>query len=476
MDLLTFYIDGQWCAPSGQQTLEVVDPATEQVIGRLALGDAEDVQRAVQAARMAFSTWSVSARADRLEVLAAIIQGYEHCAEELAQAVHLEMGAPLSLARSAHVPAGKGHLQRAFEVLRDYRFDQVCGSTLITREPIGVCGLITPWNWPLNQMTCKVAPAMAAGCTVVLKPSERAPLSALIFARILHEAGVPKGVFNLINGEGPVVGEALSRHPGIDMMSFTGSTRAGVAVAKASADTVKRVAQELGGKSPNIILPDADLTAAVRHGVLGCLRNSGQSCNAPTRMLVPRALQARVIEIARQVVSEVCFDDSNPLTALGPVANHAQFERVQALIGEAISQGSRLVVGGMGRPKGYEHGLYVQPTIFADVEPGMLIAQEGVFGPVLAIMPYDSEAHAIDMANDTVYGLSGYVTAGSTERALQVARQLRTGMVQLNGSKADNSAPFGGYKQSGNGREWGRFGFEEYLEVKSVFAAYPEPE
>ena len=289
MDLLTFYIDGQWCAPSGQQTLEVVDPATEQVIGRLALGDAEDVERAVQAARRAFSTWSVSARADRLEVLAAIIQGYEHCAEELAQAVHLEMGAPLSLARSAHVPAGKGHLQRAFEVLRDYRFDQVCGSTLITREPIGVCGLITPWNWPLNQMTCKVAPAMAAGCTVVLKPSERAPLSALIFARILHEAGVPKGVFNLINGEGPVVGEALSRHPGIDMMSFTGSTRAGVAVAKASADTVKRVAQELGGKSPNIILPDADLTAAVRHGVLGCLRNSGQSCNAPTRMLVPRA-------------------------------------------------------------------------------------------------------------------------------------------------------------------------------------------
>lgn len=471
-DLLKFYIDGQWVASSARQTLEVIDPATERPVGRIALGDAADVDRAVDAARRAFTGWSVSSKSDRLDVLAAIIEGYDRRADDLACAVHQEMGAPLSLARNAHVPAGRGHLQRALDVLRDYSFDQTIGTTLITREPIGVCGLITPWNWPLNQMTCKVAPALAAGCTMVLKPSERAPLSAMIFAQIMHDAGVPAGVFNLVNGDGAGVGDAMSRHPQIDMMSFTGSTRAGIAVAKASADTVKRVAQELGGKSANIILDDADLQSAVWHGVLGCLRNSGQSCNAPSRMLVPRALQQQVIEIALQVLPQMCFDDSNPATAMGPVANRPQFERVQLLIGQAIDQGSRLIVGGCGLPEGRRQGFYVRPTIFVDVTPDMMIAQEEVFGPVLAIMPYDTEEQAVAIANDTVYGLSGYVTAGSVERARTVARRLRTGMVHLNGSKADNAAPFGGYKQSGNGREWGVFGFEEYLEVKSMFAAF----
>lgn len=470
-DLSTFYIDGQWVAPRASQAMDIIDPATERPIGRIALGDAADVDRAVTAARRAFDRGAMPNKADRLGLLAAIIDGYDRRADELAVAVHHEMGAPLSLARSAHVPAGRGHLQRALQVLRDYPFDRLMGTTMISREPIGVCGLITPWNWPLNQMTCKVGPALAAGCAMVLKPSERAPLSAMIFAQIVHEAGVPAGVFNLVNGEGTGVGEAMARHRHIDMLSFTGSTRAGIAVAKACADTVKRVAQELGGKSANIILPDADLPAAVRHGVLGCLRNSGQSCNAPSRMLVPRALQQQVIDIALEVVEHMCFDDSAPATAMGPVANRPQFERVQALIGQAIAEGSRLIAGGCGLPSGLTHGFYVRPTIFADVTPDMTIAQQEVFGPVLAIMPYDTEAQAVAFANDTPYGLSGYVTAGSLERARHVARQLRTGMVHLNGSKADNAAPFGGYKQSGNGREWGVFGFEEYLETKSIFAA-----
>ena len=354
-------------------------------------------------------------------------------------------------------------------MLREYRFERRLGSSLVVREPIGVCALITPWNWPLNQLTCKLAPALAVGCTLVLKPSERAPLSAHILAQVLHEAGVPKGVFNLVHGDGPGVGAALARHVDVDMVSFTGSTRAGIAVAKMAADTVKRVSQELGGKSANILLDDADLPSAVRHGVLGCIRNSGQSCNAPTRLLVPRVQQQAVIDIARQVLDQVCFDDSEPTSAIGPVANAMQFERVQAMIAQAIAEGSRLVAGGPGRPHGIERGYYVQPTIFADVTPDMLVAREEIFGPVLAIMPYDSEAEAIAIANDSPYGLSGYVTSASLERSRKVARQLRTGMVHLNGARADQAAPFGGYKQSGNGREWGESGFDEYLESKSLF-------
>lgn len=473
MNALDFYIDGRWERPLERLLLDVVDPHDEQPFSQISLGTRDDLDRAVAAARRAFDGYSQWTREQRLELLAAIIDGYRRRSEALAQAVHREMGAPLSLARSAHVPAGLGHLQRAFEVLRDYAFDRVHGSSLISREPIGVCGLITPWNWPLNQLTCKLAPALAAGCTMVLKPSERAPLSAMLLADILHEAGVPAGVFNLVNGDGMTIGDGIARHPGIDMVSFTGSTAAGIAVAKAAADTVKRVSQELGGKSANLILADADFDAAVRHGIAGCWRNSGQSCNAPTRLLVPRALQGRVIEIAREMAAQVCFDDSRAETAMGPLANAAQFLRVQQLIGAALAQGGRLVCGGAGRPAGLERGYFVQPTVFADVTPDMPVAREEFFGPVLAIMPCDSEDEAVAMANDSLYGLSGYVTAGSLERARSVARRLRTGMVHLNGSKADNGAPFGGYKQSGNGREWGVYGLEEYLEVKSMFGYQP---
>jgi aldehyde dehydrogenase (NAD+) len=473
MNYLDFYIDGEWVTPSGAKTLEVIDPSTERSVGVISLGSRADLDRAVAAARQAFAGYAQWSREQRLELLAAIIEGYEKHREALAECVHKEMGAPLSLARSAHVPAGLGHLRRAFEVLRTYDFDRLHGTTLISREPIGVCGLITPWNWPLNQLTCKLAPALSAGCTLVLKPSEKAPLSAMLLADILHQAGVPKGVFNLVNGDGPTVGDGIARHPDIDMVSFTGSTGAGIAVAKAAADTVKRVSQELGGKSANLILADADIDGAVRHGVSSCFRNSGQSCNAPTRLLIPRALQQQAIEIARHVAAEVCFDDSHPSTAIGPLANQAQFERVQALIGTALQQGAHAVCGGVGRPDGVLQGYYVKPTVFADVTADMPIAREEIFGPVLVIIPYDSEDEAVTIANDSPYGLSGYVTAGTLERARSVARRLRTGMVHLNGSKADNGAPFGGYKQSGNGREWGVYGLEDYLEVKSIFGYQP---
>lgn len=467
MNHLDFYIEGAWVRPQGNDTLPVIDPSTERTIATISLGTAADLDRAVAAARRAFESYGQWSREQRLELLRAIIDGYRQNSEALAQCVHQEMGAPLSLARSAHVPAGLGHLQLAYEVLATYEFDRFHGSTLITREPIGVCGLITPWNWPLNQLTCKLGPALAAGCSVVLKPSEKAPLSAMLLADILHRAGVPKGVFNLVNGDGPTLGDGIARHAGIDMVSFTGSTGAGIAVAKAAADTVKRVCQELGGKSANLILADADIEAAVRHGVSSCFRNSGQSCNAPTRMLVPRTIQARAIEIAREVAANVCFDDSDPTTAMGPLANQAQFDRVQTLLAEV--RGLQPVCGGLGRPEGITTGFYARPTVFADVQPNLPIAREEIFGPVLVIIPYDSEEQALAIANDSPYGLSGYVSAGTLERARAVARHLRTGMVHLNGSKADNGAPFGGYKRSGNGREWGVCGLEEYLEHKSIF-------
>lgn len=470
MNHLDFYIDGQWVKPLGGDTLPVVDPTTERTVATISLGTLADLDRAVTAARRAFDSYGQWTREQRLELLAAIIDSYRQHSEALAQCVHQEMGAPLSLARSAHVPAGLGHLQRAYDVLKTYAFEYAHDSTLISREPIGVCGLITPWNWPLNQLTCKLAPALAAGCTMVLKPSEKAPLSAMLLADILDHAGVPKGVFNLVNGDGPTMGDGIARHAGIDMVSFTGSTGAGIAVAKAAADTVKRVSQELGGKSANLILADADLDAAVRHGVSSCFRNSGQSCNAPTRLLVPRALQARAVAIAQEIAAQVCFDDSNPATAMGPLANQAQFERVQALLAAVDIPP---VCGGAGRPAGINRGFYVRPTVFANVHPDLPIAREEVFGPVLVIIPYDSEEQAIAIANDSPYGLSGYVTAGTLEGARGVARRLRTGMVHLNGSKADNGAPFGGYKQSGNGREWGVFGLEDYLEVKSLFGYQP---
>jgi aldehyde dehydrogenase (NAD+) len=379
------------------------------------------------------------------------------------------MGAPLSLSKNAQAAIGVGHLMTAIKVLKDFEFLKVQGTSAIAYEPVGVVGMITPWNWPINQIACKVAPALAAGCTMVLKPSEIAPLNAILFAEILDEAGVPPGVFNLVNGDGPTVGEAMSAHPGIDMMSFTGSTRAGIAVAKAAADSVKRVAQELGGKSANIVLEDADLSKVIPEGVMNMFSNSGQSCNAPSRMFVPRGLQDEVVAIAKAVAEKVKVGDPfGEGTKLGPVVSETQFNKIQRLIQAGIDEGATLVTGGVGRPEGLNRGYYVRPTIFADVTNDMTIAREEIFGPVLAILPYDSEEQAIEQANDTPYGLSGYVQSGSIEHARAVAAQLRTGMVHLNGAGVDLNAPFGGYKQSGTGREWGKFGFEDFLEVKAV--------
>jgi aldehyde dehydrogenase (NAD+) len=465
-----FYIDGQWIDPVGQGQIGVINPATEGAAATIATGSAADVDRAVAAARRAFPGYAQTSREDRLDLLSRIIEVYRRRSNDLAEAISTEMGAPLAFARDRHVPAGLGHLQRAAEVLKVYSFDEQINSVVITREPIGVVGLITPWNWPLNQIACKVGPALAAGCTMVLKPSEIAPFSALIFAEILHDAGVSAGVFNLINGDGPIVGQAISSHPDIDMVSFTGSTRAGILVAKAAADTVKRVHQELGGKSPNILLDDADYEAAVTHGARACFANSGQSCNAPTRMIVPFDRQQQAAEIARRIAAEtIVGDPRSSTTTIGPVVSRVQFDRIQSLIEAGIREGATLVAGGPGRPAGLNRGYYVQPTVFSDVRNDMSIAKEEIFGPVLSILPYKDEEDAIRIANDSIYGLSSYVTSNDVERARRVARRIRAGMVHINGSRGDTAAAFGGYKQSGNGREWGRFGFEEFLEIKSMF-------
>jgi aldehyde dehydrogenase (NAD+) len=465
-----FYINGQWISPSEQGLISVINPATEEAVAAMAAGGPSDVDKAVAAARRAFATYSQASREERLNLLSRIIAIYRQRVDELAEAISTELGAPLAFARERHVPAGLGHLTWTVEVLRTYEFDETINSTLITREPIGVVGLITPWNWPLNQMACKVGPALAAGCTMVLKPSEVAPLSALIFAEILDEAGVPAGVFNLIKGDGPSVGQALASHPDVDMVSFTGSTRAGILVAKAAADTVKRVHQELGGKSPNILLDGADFETAVTHGARACFANSGQSCNAPTRLLVPADWQEEVIAMARRIAEETVVGDPRAAsTTIGPVVSQIQFERIQTLIEVGIKEGATLVAGGLGRPAGLNCGYYVQPTVFANVRNDMRIAQEEIFGPVLSILPYKDEEDAIRMANDTIYGLSSYVTSSDIERSRRIARRIRAGMVHLNGSRGDTAAPFGGYKQSGNGREWGQFGFEEFLEIKSMF-------
>ena len=467
---LEFYIDGRWVPPAGQaKTLDVVNPATEQVVARISAGTPADVDRAVAAARRAFETYGRSSREERVALLERIAAVYEKRLGEIAETISEEMGAPMTLARAAQAPAGLAHLKQTLAVLKDYPFVETKGTTRILREPVGICGLITPWNWPMNQIMCKVAPALAAGCTMVLKPSEIAPLSGIMTAQVLHEAGVPAGIFNLVNGEGPVVGAAMAAHPGIDMMSFTGSTRAGTQVAKAAADTVKRVAQELGGKSANILLDDADFGRMVKHGVRACFNNSGQSCNAPTRMLVPRGRLAEAAAIAKETAdATVVGDPQGEKTNLGPVAGKAQFEKVQKLIEKGITEGADLVTGGLGRPQGLDRGYYVRPTVFSNVRNDMTIAREEIFGPVLCIIPYDTEDDAVKIANDTPYGLSGYVSSGDPERAFRVASRLRTGNVHLNGATVDYAAPFGGYKQSGNGREWGEFGFEEFLEVKAV--------
>jgi aldehyde dehydrogenase (NAD+) len=467
-----FYIDGAWVAPVAATPahLDVINPATEEVLGQVAIGTPADVDRAVAAARAAFVTFSQTSVDERLALLGRIVEVYKRRFNEMGEAISDEMGAPLSFATKFQGGAGFGHFRTAIDVLKAYPLAEQIGSATVVREPVGVCGMITPWNWPANQIACKVAPALAAGCTMILKPSELAPYSALLIAEILHEAGVPKGVFNLINGDGPGVGAALSRHPGIDMISFTGSTRAGIQVAINAATTVKRVGQELGGKSANIILDDADFAKAVTAGVLSCMGNSGQSCNAPTRMLVPAARMAEVKSIAAAAVAKIRVGlPRTAETTMGPVVSAAQWAKIQGMITEAISQGATVVTGGAGRPEGLAKGYFVKPTVFADVTPAMTIARDEVFGPVLAILGYKDEADAVRIANDSELGLAAYVQSGNAERARVVARQLRAGMVHINGAPSDPKAPFGGYKQSGNGREWGRFGLEEYLEVKAIF-------
>ena len=468
-EYLKFYINGEWVDPVEPKTLDVINPADESVCARISLGSAADVDRAVAAAKAAFKTFGFSSREERIALLERCVEAYKARYADIAEAIRLEMGAPKKLADTAQAFVGQGHLQQALDVLRDYPFEEDLGPNRVVKEPIGVCGLITPWNWPINQIACKVAPALAVGCTVVLKPSEIAPLSAQIWTEVMHEAGVPAGVFNLVNGDGPTVGAALSKHPDVDMMSFTGSTRAGTQVAMNAAPTVKRVTQELGGKSPNIILDDADLETAVTQGLMHMFNNTGQSCNAPSRMFVPRARLAEAEAIAVKVAENVAVGDpASDDTVMGPVVSETQFNKIQGLIQAGIDEGAKLLVGGTGKPEGLAAGYFVKPTVFSDVSNDMTIAREEIFGPVLVMIPYDSEDEAIEMANDTPYGLAGYVQSGDIEHARRVARRIRAGNVHLNGASGGFDVPFGGYKQSGNGREWGSHGFTDYLEIKAV--------
>jgi aldehyde dehydrogenase (NAD+) len=473
-DARQFYIDGKWVAPTKPRDFAVINPATEEQIATISLGSADDVDKAVAAAKRAFDSFSETTVEQRRELLKRIIAVYKAKSQEMAQAISSEMGAPLAFAKAAQVGAGLAHFMEILRVLEHFQFDEVRGTTLFRKEPIGVCGLITPWNWPMNQIVAKVGPALAAGCTMVLKPSELAPLSAYLFAQILDEAQVPAGVFNLVNGDGPTVGAALSAHPDVAMVSFTGSTRAGVAVATAAAPTVKRVTQELGGKSANIILDDANFAAAVKEGAVSCFRNTGQSCNAPTRMLVPKSRMAEASDVAKQAAEATNVGDpAAETTNLGPLSGKAQFEKVERLIQKGIDEGAKLVAGGPGRPQGLTKGYYARPTVFADVRNDMTIAREEIFGPVLCIVPYENEDDAVHIANDTPYGLSGFVTSGDLEHARKVAKRIRSGNVHINGARPDFAGCFGGYKQSGNGREWGEAGLEEFLELKTVFGYAP---
>ena len=472
--LKQFYIDGNWVEPLEGRDLPLVSPANEQEIGRLRLGGAADAEAAITAARRAFPAWSASSIADRRALLARFVAIYKRRFEDVAQAISTELGAPIVFARKSQTKLGIGHMQTMHDLLEHYPFVEDRGSMRLLREPVGVCGLITPWNWPINQIACKVAPALGAGCTMVLKPSEIAPLSAIVFTEILHEAGVPPGVFNLVHGDGMGVGQILASHPEVDMVSFTGSTRGGVAVAKAAADSVKRVHQELGGKSPNVILDAGVLERAVAEGVRECFGNSGQSCNAPSRMLVPRALHDRAVEIARGVAAGlVVGDPRDEKTDLGPVISRLQFDKIQKLIEVGIVEGATLVIGGPGRPAGLARGWYVRPTIFAGVSNDMTIAREEVFGPVLAILPFDTVDEAIRIANDTPYGLAAYVSGSDLAQVRRVAGAIRAGMLHLNDQGMELNAPFGGYKQSGNGREWGEFGMEAFVELKAVLGYAP---
>ena len=473
-DCRQFYIDGRWVDPAQDHDFAVINPATELPIATISFGTSTDVDKAVAAAKRAFESYSETTLDSRLVFLRRIIEVYQSKIGEMAETISQEMGAPISLSQKAQAPAGLAHLLEIVRVLPHFQFEERKGTTLMRKEPIGVCGLITPWNWPMNQIVCKVAPALAAGCTMVLKPSEIAPLSAYLFTQILHEAGLPSGVFNLVNGDGPTIGSAISLHPDVAMVSFTGSTRAGVAVALNAAPTVKRVTQELGGKSANIILEDADLEKAVKEGVQACFRNTGQSCNAPTRMLVPRSKMAAAAAAARQAAEATKVGDPFAEgTALGPLASKTQFEKVQRLINVGIEEGATLVTGGPARPDGLTKGYFVKPTVFADVRNDMTIAREEIFGPVLCILPYENENDAVRTANDTPYGLSAYVTSSDLDRARRIAARIRSGNVHINGARLDFGGSFGGYKQSGNGREWSAAGLEEFLELKAVFGYAP---
>lgn len=468
-----FYIDGFWVPPAVPKLFDLVNPATEDVIGQISLGSAQDVDRAVAAARKAFATYSQTSRQERLTLLRRIIESCNERFDDIAAAITEEMGSPLWFSKKVQVQTALDHFEQASRVLETYEFEHMMGGTRIVREPIGVCGFITPWNWPVNQVASKLAPALAAGCTVVVKPSEMAPLSSIILAEAIHDAGLPKGVFNLVNGDGPTVGHAIAAHPDIDLVSFTGSTRAGILVAQVAAESVKRVQQELGGKSANILLPDVDLTKAVPAGVMRSFTNSGQSCQAPTRMLVHRDQMEEAIRIAKATADAVIvgspYDDK---TQLGPLISRSQFERVQKLIETGIGEGATVVSGGPGRPPGLNRGYYVRPTIFAHVTPDMTLAQQEIFGPVLVMMSYKDEDDAVAIANGTVYGLAGYVWSGDLATARRVGARLRAGRIYLNnaphGKAQDVEAPFGGYKQSGNGRECGVFGLEEFLEIKAM--------
>ncbi|MDA9582906.1 aldehyde dehydrogenase family protein [Porticoccaceae bacterium] len=468
-DYKRFYIDGEWVTPAKPNDFEVINPATEEVCGTVTLGSQADVDRAVNAARLAFDTFSKTTVGERVELLERIMNVYERRINDLADAVRNEMGAPIGLASGSQVYAGLGHIAKAVKILKSYQFEERLGEHRVIKEPIGVCGLITPWNWPLNQITCKVAPALAVGCTMILKPSEIAPLSAIVFAEILAEAEVPPGVFNLVNGNGVTAGSVLSAHEDVDMISFTGSTRAGSLVTQKAAPTIKRVTLELGGKSPNLILDDADIGAAVERGVKQLYLNTGQSCNAPSRMLIPRSkLEEAEVIAARVTETFVVGDTRDKNTNMGPVVSRLQWDNIQGLIATGINEGAKLVCGGLGLPEGIDNGYYVRPTIFSNVSNNMIIAQEEIFGPVLTMIPYDTEEEGIRIANDTPYGLAAYVESDDINRARRVALSIRAGSVYLNGEPPDLDLPFGGFKRSGNGREWGVHGFSEYLEIKSI--------
>lgn len=465
---LKFYIDGKWVDPVSPQRHDVINPATESPSGQINLGNEADVDLAVRAARRAFESYAATSREERIELLERLIEAYKARRNDLAKVITEEMGAPSSLAANLHAMIGQLHLKTALQVLKDYPFEHERGGHRVELEPIGVCALITPWNWPINQIAAKVAPAIACGCTMVLKPSEVSPFSATIWTEVMDAAGVPAGVFNMVHGLGPVVGAALSSHPEVDMVSFTGSTLAGIEVARNAAPTIKRVHTELGGKSANIVLPDADLKKAVNGGIRAVTANAGQSCNAPSRMLVPADKMDEAIEIAREAIGRITVGDPTQDPDVGPVASKAQFDKIQALLEKGVKEGGTLVAGGPGRPQGIEKGYFVQPTVFANVTNDMTIAREEIFGPVIAMIPYADIDEAIAIANDSPYGLAGYIQGEDRETIVKVARKLRVGQVLINQPRPDPMAPFGGYKQSGNGREWGDHGFEAFLEVKAV--------